>query len=418
MVQEHMKSANRNAAGPSLKPGGSRTASAAQAVWRFLGNENVTLKDLIEPLRDAGRDACRQSSAKYVLLAHDWSKLDYKSHTSKADLRQITHDSDVGYELTTALLVDAESGNPLAPMQMHLKTAEAVHSTGSSAPEPDTHRLDQITPTMQEAEQWGLERPVVHVIDREADSLGRLREWDAQGHFFLVRSDDRRVKWKGKSILISEIAEQFKTESLFDPVGEALFHGKPVAQEVAAAEIILHRPHSKVIDGEKRTVTGRPLRSRLVITRLVDEDNTIVAQWTLLSNVFDDAISGHQIALWYYWRWRIESFFKLLKSHGQELEQWQQRTGEAVARRILVASMACVVVLELQRDDSPEAAKTKKILVRLSGRQMKHGRSSTAPALLAGYMALLSINDLLADPEVDIGELQRIAADTLPFKVV
>lgn len=418
MVLEHMKSANRNAAGPSLMPGQSKAASAAQAAWRFLSNENVTLQDLVAPLREVGRDACRQSDSKYVLLAHDWSKLNYKSHSSKSDLRQITHESDVGYELTTALLVDAQSGDPLAPMQMHLKTAEAVHTTGTSTPELDTHRLDQITPTMHEAEQWALERPVVHVIDREADTLGRLREWDAQGHFFLVRSDDRRVKWNGKSVLISEIAKHFDAELLFQPVGDALFHGKSVAQEVAETEIILHRPHSAVIDGEKKTVPGRPLPARLVVTRLVDEDKGIVAQWTLLSNVFDEAISGHQIALWYYWRWRIENFFKLLKSHGQELEEWQQRNGAAIARRILIAAMACVVVLNLQRDDSAEATKTKKILVRLSGRQMKHGRTSTAPALLAGYMVLLSINDLLTDPDVDIGELQRIAAAALPFDVV
>jgi hypothetical protein len=45
---------------------------------------------------------------------------------------------------------------------------------------------------MEEAGQWGLERKVVHVIDREADSLGRLRTWVAADHLFLVRSDDRR----------------------------------------------------------------------------------------------------------------------------------------------------------------------------------------------------------------------------------
>jgi hypothetical protein len=47
---------------------------------------------------------------------------------------------------------------------------------------------------------------------------------------------------------------------------------------------------------------------------------------------------------YYYWRWRIESDVTLLKSHGQQLEHWQQETGDAIFRRLLVATMACVTV--------------------------------------------------------------------------
>jgi hypothetical protein len=422
MVQQHMKSSNRNAAGPLFLAGESLAASATQAAWRFLNNPNVSLTDLVEPLRQAGRDACRQSESEYVLLAHDWCKIDYKNHSSKPDLRQITHETDVGYDMTSALLVDAGNGHPLAPMQMHLKTADTLYSTATQPPDVDAHHRDQVAPTMEEAGQWGLERKVVHVIDREADSLGRLRTWVAAGHLFLVRSDDRRVLWNGESRLISDIQEHFNSQRLFEPVGEAKHHGHVVSQEVAETEIVLHRPHSAVIDGRKRQVQGEPLRVRLVVTRLLDDDDFIVAQRTLLTNVFDDGISAVQIARWYYWRWLIETFSKLLKSHGQELEQWQQHSlepwqqhsGEAIARRILVASMACVIVWSLQHDDSAEAAATRKILVRLSGRQMKHGCLSTAPALLAGYMALLSLNDLLTETDIDIGQLKRIAKTAMP----
>jgi hypothetical protein len=418
MVHQHMKSANTNAAGPSLLSGENQAAAATQATWRFLNNANVLLTDLIEPLRQVGREAANASDSSYALLAHDWCKIDYKNHSSKQDLRQITHQHDIGYEMTTSLLIDAATGDAVAPMQMHLKTGQAVHSTAAEIPDLDAHRLDQVTPTMREAEQWGLERKIVHVIDREADTLGRMRQWDAAGYLFLVRCDDRRVKWNGRSILISELADHFDSEVLFESCGEALYHGKAVSQEVVQTEVILHRPHSEVVDGEKRTVTAKPLSVRLVITRLIDDEGFIVAHWTLLCNVSDAGVSAYQIALWYYWRWLIETFFKLLKSHGQELEQWQQQDGEAIAKRILVASMACVVVLGLQRDDSPEATRTKKILVKLSGRQMKYGVLSTAPALLAGYMSLLSVNDLLTQTDVDIGELKRIARKTLSLKLV
>ncbi len=271
---------------------------------------------------------------------------------------------------------------------------------------------------MVESQHWGLDRKIVHVIDREADTLGRMRQWDEAGHLFLVRCDDRRVKWNGQSALLSEIEDHFDSEILFEPCGDALYHGKTVAQEVAETEVVLHRPHSEMINGKKRTVSGEPITVRLVVTRLLDEDDYVLAQWTLLCNVFDASISSHQIALWYYWRWLIETYFKLLKSHGQELEQWQQQSGEAIARRILVASMACVAVIGLQNDDSKKAKQTKKILIRLSGRQMKYGVESTPPALLAGYMVLLSMTDLLESPDIDIGQLKRMAANALPFRLV
>lgn len=157
---------------------------------------------------------------------------------------------------------------------------------------------------------------------------------------------------------------------------------------------------------------------RLVMTRLLDDDGYIVAQWSLLTNVWDSEVSAYQVALWYYWRWLIETYFKLLKSHGQEMEHWQQETGLAIARRILIASMAGVLVWKLQRDESLAAKRTKRILIRLSGRQMKYGVESTAPALLAGYMALLALNDLLTETDIDVGELTKIAANALPFKLL
>jgi hypothetical protein len=204
IVSEHLKSANRHAAGPNLLPGENQAASATQAAWRFLNNPNVELADLVQPLRQVGREEAGKSTSEYVLLAHDWCKLDYKSHSAKKDLRQITHEQDIGYDMTSALLIAADTGKPIAPMQLHLKTADAVHSTAQEVPDCDDHHLDQVEPTMREADQWGLDRKVVHVIDREADSLGRMRTWHAAGHRFLVRTDDRRLLWQDESWLISK----------------------------------------------------------------------------------------------------------------------------------------------------------------------------------------------------------------------
>jgi hypothetical protein len=116
--------------------------------------------------------------------------------------------------------------------------------------------------------------------------------------------------------------------------------------------------------------------------------------------------------LWYYWRWRVESYFKLLKGAGLHLEQWQQETAQALSKRLLVASMACVVVWQVARSEAPEAAAVRRLLVRLSGRQMKWGVESTEPALLAGLWVLLSMTRVLEHE--DLSSLLRIAQSVLP----
>jgi hypothetical protein len=87
--------------------------------------------------------------------------------------------------------------------------------------------------------------------------------------------------------------------------------------------------------------------------------------------------------------------FKLLKSAGQQVEHWQQESGEAIAKRLAVAAMACVVVWQLQRATASPALSFRDLLVRLSGRQMKRGQSHTAPALLSGLWVYLSMLDAL-----------------------
>jgi hypothetical protein len=56
------------------------------------------------------------------------------------------------------------------------------------------------------------------------------------------------------------------------------------------------------------------------------------------------------------------------------VEQWLQQTAQAVARRRLVASMACVCVWWLQQRRDKPAQQMKQLLVRLSGRQTKRKR--------------------------------------------
>lgn len=133
-----------------------------------MNNERVTLAAWAEPLRQAGVERVHaESGVGFALLVHDWCKLAFTS--SKSDEVQLTHETDVGYELTTALLVSAVDGSPLAPMEMHLKTAQGVLSTRPRT--RNVSHLEQVLPTMKASQSWGLSQRLLHVIDR------RLTRW-------------------------------------------------------------------------------------------------------------------------------------------------------------------------------------------------------------------------------------------------
>jgi hypothetical protein len=188
--------------------------------------------------------------------------------------------------------------------------------------------------------------------------------------------------------------------------------------------VVLHRPaRTHRVDpatgkARHRNVAGRPLALRLVVSEVRDDRGEVLARWLLLTNLpaeGEGAVPAATVALWYYWRWRIESYHKLLKGAGQQAECWQQETAAALARRLAVASMAAVVVWKLARDAAPEAAEFRGLLVRLSGRQMRRGdgaRGFTEPAMLAGLGVLLPMLELLRTHDAD--HLRRIADHALP----
>jgi len=165
------------------------------------------------------------------------------------------------------------------------------------------------------------------------------------------------------------------------------------------------QPHRR---GQKRApVRGPRLPLLLVVSELRRASGEVVERWLLLTNLPAE-VSAERVALWYFWRWQVECFFKLLKGAGQQLEHWLQETGLAIAKRLLVASMACVVVWALARAEGPEAETVREVLVRLSGRQMKWGKKYTEPALLAGLWVLLAMLALLEHYDLEtVRELGR-----------
>jgi hypothetical protein len=413
MVLSHLQASQRLAGGISALPATTQGLSATQAAYRFLHNPNIALRHLAAPLLKAAHTAVAETCREYVLVVHDWSQVPYRKHHKKTDRLTMSAPCDLGYKLQVALAVNDGEGAPLAPLLLRLYAADGVHSSEGSRVRPAECPLDEVSPAMLFVEQQKFPRPVVHLLDAEGDSVAHLRQWNREpNRRFVIRGGNRFLEHAGRELRAAQWQAELTAQGAFRYTRPVEYHGRKASQYVAELAVRLLRPAYQNRQGKRHLVPGEPLPLRLVISEVRDDQTGgLLATWFLLSNV-ETAIDAATIALWYYWRWQIETFFKLLKSAGLQLEDWKQQTADTIARRLLVASMACVVVWQLARNESPQADEARQLLVKLSGRTMARGTSFTMPALLAGLWVLLAMLNALEHYNLD--QLRELAAFALP----
>lgn len=143
-----------------------------------------------------------------------------------------------------------------------------------------------------------------------------------------------------------------------------------------------------------------------MVSRICDDKGRVLAQWYLLADVPED-VGAQTLALWCYYRWRIESYFKLLKQAGHQLESWERETGAAASKRLLIVGRACALAWRIMRAEGAFAEQARTFLMRLSGRQMKRKRPVTPSALLDGLFKLFMMNETLEHYTLD--ELKQFA---------
>lgn len=403
LVKQHLRQSESVATGLRVVSQNGSRGAADLGAWRFYDNPQVTLPVLVAPLLARAHNAVREACDRYALCVHDQSGLHLTKHHAKQDRKVMYSRDDLGYELQSALLLSDQDGQPLASAYLALAAKGGVYSTRREEPLPARPWVDEVNRTMGHLEGQQFDRRLVHIIDRELDKLLHLRRFVRCRRLFVIRANDTpRVRHKGESHLLAEV--EVTLAKRFRRSREISYHGRPAWQYVAQTAVVLDQPariyrqrNGKL---EQRVIPGPPISLRLVIAQVRDKEGAVLATWRLWNNLPAE-VTAPTIALWYYWRWRIESFHKLIKRAGQCIEQWQQTTITRFAKRLLVAAQACCIVWAFEQSETQEAAELKQLLLRLSGRQMRVGVQETTPALLAGFWNLQAIADVLDDYDVD-----------------
>ncbi|WP_188883505.1 transposase, partial [Alicyclobacillus cellulosilyticus] len=333
LVRSHMITSDMLSAGVKSSLKSRQSFNETQAAWRFFNNERCELGELAKPLVAHGVKHS-EDCAQYGLMVHDWSGLSYKKHTSKKDRYGVHNEEEYGYELQASLLLNDETGSPIAPIALNVVTAERVLSTYTKEANRAATHIEELAKRIHYIEEQPFKTPLVHIIDREGDSVELMR--DLEGKKWLIRCrSNRHVTYQDVSIRVDKLANQL----VFNQARTIHYKGQEAKQYLASTQVLVTRmaqPKRKK-EGKPKQIKGEAVPCHFIVSKIQNKEGKIVAWWYLLSNVEVDSTT---LTLWYYWRWSIETFFKLLKSAGMHLESWQQETGEAIARRLLVACMA------------------------------------------------------------------------------
>ncbi len=133
------------------------------------------------------------------------------------------------------------TGLPLAPVAQRLVSADGSYTTysGTASPSPAKNHLEELSDCIGHLDRQGFPKPLVHLIDREGDSVGHIRCWDAVGSCWLVRAKDNpKVDYAGTPTACKAVA----ADLAFNKTRQVSYQGKTYWQWVAQVEVTLSRP--------------------------------------------------------------------------------------------------------------------------------------------------------------------------------
>ncbi len=328
-----------------------------KAAYRFFQNQDVEAADIIETHRK--KTAERAKPYKTILAIQDTSYFIYTSHTKTKGLGAMSLKKHVEKIFSNGLVMHAclavtTDGVPLGLLDQNI----FVRKLRSA----ERRRFADVTPMEEKESYHWLEAlkntdaimgdtQVVTVCDREADMYGLFELGDRLKSPVLVRANvDRAINRKSRyaeedvvrlwSFMRDRPAAGTKTIEI--PKRKATPHAKARNARTAILTIkfgsfVFNPPRNNI---QYRHSQPPNLAMCAVYAYEVNPpENEEAVEWMLLTNL---PITNFQEACekvhWYCLRWRIEMYFKVLKS-GFKVEDCRLATADRLMRYLAVMSV-------------------------------------------------------------------------------
>jgi hypothetical protein len=327
------------------------TEAEAEAFYRFLRNDRVSLPTLIEPHLAA--TAARCSAVGEVLVVHDTTDMVFTGEATRTGLTRLGTGRH-GFWLHTALAVSADAVRaPLGLLSLMPFAREARARLTPNHPrmrfvDPEKESRCWAAGVIAVRRRLGATVAPIHVMDRAGDSYELFAAMLAQGERFVVRlNHDRRVLTENGACHVSDATpdsavlgerqvrlspRQVGARSPAARQRHPPRTGRVATLRFAARRLILQRPDAAVY-----VHLPPQLPVHVVYAWEVDAPpSESPVLWRLITTEPIDTLEQvFRIVDWYRARWLIEEWFKALK------------TGCAYEKRQLASLQTLLIALAL-----------------------------------------------------------------------
>jgi len=358
-----------------------------KAAYRFFQNENVDTRAILSAHRL--KTAERAKRHKTILAIQDTSYCVYTSHTKTAGLgrmslkkgKNVKNIYSNGLVMHTCLAVTTE-GVPIGLLDQSIfarklrpekeRTKMGGRQIQDVLPVEKKESYRWLKALMETQEALG-ETEVVTVCDREADLYDFFKLSDQIGSPVLVRANanrtiNRKSRYaeKGVAKLWDHVRRQPEAGSFSIEISKLKKSKHSGARDARAATVILKfgsfqlNPPRNNIKHKSQELPDIKMHAVYVYEPQPPVGEEPV-EWLLLTNLavtsFDEA---HEKVAWYCLRWRIEMYFKVLKS-GFLVEKCRLGHAERLIKYLTVMSIVAwrLLMITLMARTDPNIPCTK-----------------------------------------------------------
>lgn len=320
-------------------PASSHSWAETKAAYRFFNNPKVTAEKILMPHKLATIN--RVKECKKVFLLQDTTELDYSSQKCKQDVGPSHYGNEKILFLHPSLLVN-EQGTALGIYDDYQWFRQELKRKTKTRQYLANELLHKKHVSEKESYRWLLgyrhaceistmcpDTKVIMIADREGDLYDLYDECEKNRGIkadWLIRAKIT------KRALLNEDNE--KDQYLLDkkiynlsPVGIIEFNlpkrngesGRVVQQELRIARLTLHPP-----TGRRGKLRCSPVQVTVLLAKEINiPENQEPINWWLITSIKPEELqSPSDLIKWYLLRWKIEIFFRILKS-GCKVEELQ-----------------------------------------------------------------------------------------------
>ena len=321
-------------------------------IGRFFASEKVTAEKIVA---DWGRLTGPASAGRHVLAIQDTCEVKFPTTAQRRrDLGPVKKGNAYGVLVHAMIGVDASTGACLGLVGGEVWTREGVVEVAHrDRPLAERESMRWLTAAEQAKTVLQSATMVTVVADREADIYAQWASVPEQNFHVLTRAmSDRRLS--GGGLL-------FATMATFPMVGQRTIElpAREPGRSARTAKLELRFGTAEILRPTKewdRSLTRRVTLQAIEVREIGAPSGVEPLHWRLLTtHVIADAAEAWCIIDWYRLRWTIEQLFRVMKSHGLQLEDSQIASSDRLVKLAAVATKAACIDIQLTQERDGKA---------------------------------------------------------------